>query len=89
MKRRTFLTSSAIGVASFAGLYRNLKAAAPKPQTAWGTNAVVLKPSWSSPPSMDAFLADHEHTIVLNHFYRVGGETRPITPTECPHCLHR
>lgn len=83
MKRRTFLTSSAIGVVSFAGLYRNLKAAAPKPQAAWGTNAVVLKPSWSSTPSVEVFLEDHEHTIALYDFYRVGGETRPITPTEC------
>ena len=82
MKRRTFLTRSAIGVASFAGLCRNLKAAA-QPQPAWGTNAVVLKSPWSSPPSIDAFLADREHTIALNHFYRVGGETRPITPAEC------
>jgi hypothetical protein len=83
MKRRTFLTSSAIGVGSLAGIYKNLKAAAASPQSAWGTNAVVLKSPWSSPPSIDAFLADREHTIALDRFYRVGGLVRPITPTEC------
>ena len=54
-----------------------------KAQLAWGTNAVVLKSPWSGSPSVDDLLADREHTLVLNRFYRVGGEDRPATPTEC------
>jgi alpha-glucosidase (family GH31 glycosyl hydrolase) len=50
---------------------------------AWGINAVVLKSSWSSPPSLDDLLADRERTLVLNQFYRFGGENRPATQTEC------
>ena len=34
-------------------------------------------------PSVDDLLADREHTVALNRFYRVGGENRPATPTEC------
>ena len=49
----------------------------------WGTNAVVLKPAWSKPPSVDDMLADSTHTVVLSRFYRVGGDNRPATPTEC------
>jgi alpha-glucosidase (family GH31 glycosyl hydrolase) len=49
----------------------------------WGTNAVVLKSPWDRVPSADDLLADSEHTLVLNRFYRVGGEKRPATPTEC------
>ncbi|HVU08559.1 MAG TPA: TIM-barrel domain-containing protein [Verrucomicrobiae bacterium] len=32
---------------------------------------------------MDDLLSDHEHTVVLNQFYRSGGDTRPMEPTEC------
>ncbi|MGA9061716.1 MAG: hypothetical protein WB341_08635, partial [Terracidiphilus sp.] len=49
----------------------------------WGTNAVVLKSPWSGSPSLEDLLSDHEHTIVLDRFYRVGGFNRPATPTEC------
>lgn len=49
----------------------------------WGTNAVVLKSPWNSSPSMDELLADKDHTLVLDRFYRVGGENRPATPAEC------
>ena len=49
----------------------------------WGVNGIVLKSPWSSSPSLDALLVDHEHTLALNQFYRVGGVTRPATPTEC------
>ena len=52
-------------------------------QLTWGTNAVVLRSPWSGSPSMDDLLADQEHTLILNRFYRVGGESRPATPTEC------
>ena len=52
-------------------------------RVAWGTNAVVLKSPWSRTPSVDDMLADSEHTLALNQFYRVGGEDRPATPTEC------
>lgn len=52
-------------------------------QLAWGTNAVVLKLPWSRSPSVDDLLADREHTLVLNRFYRAGRENRPATPTEC------
>ncbi|MGB6745112.1 MAG: hypothetical protein WBE38_15805, partial [Terracidiphilus sp.] len=50
---------------------------------AWGTNAVVLKSPWDRVPSVDDLLADEEHTLALNRFYRVGGENRPAVPTEC------
>ena len=52
-------------------------------QVAWGTNAAVLKAPWNGTPSVDDLLADSEHTLVLDRFYRVGGENRPATPTEC------
>jgi alpha-glucosidase (family GH31 glycosyl hydrolase) len=52
-------------------------------QLAWGTNAAVLKSPWNGVPSVDDLLADREHTLVLNRFYRVGGENLPATPTEC------
>lgn len=52
-------------------------------QFVWGTNAVVLKSPWSKLPSVDGMLADREHTLLLNRFYRVAGENRPATPTDC------
>jgi hypothetical protein len=52
-------------------------------QLVWGTNAVVLKSPWSSLPSLDDLLADQERTLVLNQFYRLGGDNRPVTPAEC------
>ena len=52
-------------------------------QLVWGTNAAVLKSPWKSAPSLDDLLSDHEHTLVLDRFYRVGGFNRPATPTEC------
>ena len=50
---------------------------------AWGTNAVVLKSPWDRVPSADDLLADSDHTLALDRFYRVGGFDRPATPTEC------
>jgi alpha-glucosidase (family GH31 glycosyl hydrolase) len=52
-------------------------------QLVWGMNAVVLRSPWSRPPSLDDLLADREHTLALNRFYRVGGQSGPVTPTEC------
>lgn len=52
-------------------------------RVAWGINAVVLKSPWSRIPSADELIADREHTVVLDRFYRVGGEDHPATPTEC------
>jgi alpha-glucosidase (family GH31 glycosyl hydrolase) len=52
-------------------------------QLTWGINAVVLKSPWSGSPSMDDLLADREHTLALNRFYRVGGQSGPVTPTGC------
>jgi hypothetical protein len=49
----------------------------------WGTNAAVLKTPWSRPPFAEALLNDQEHTVVLSHFYRVGGSNLSATPTEC------
>ncbi len=98
MQRRTFLKNSAIGIGTLAGVYSGiLKAGGESPShsrygavmtegkgpLAWGTNAVVLKSSWSGSPSLDDLLSDHEHTMVLDGFYRVGGDNRPATPTEC------
>ena len=98
MERRTFLKNSAIGVGTLAGVYSGiLKADGESPSHSrygavmtegkgslvWGTNAAVLKSPWSGSPSLDDLLSDHEHTIVLDRFYRVGGFNRPATPTEC------
>ncbi len=52
-------------------------------QLVWGTNAVLLKSPWERVPSIDEVLADSEHTLVISQYYRVGGENRPATPTEC------
>ena len=98
MQRRTFLKNSAIGIGTLAGMHSGiLKAGGESPShsrygdvmtegkgpLAWGTNAVVLKAPWNGTPSLDDLLSDHEHTIVLDRFYRVGGFNRPVTPTEC------
>jgi alpha-glucosidase (family GH31 glycosyl hydrolase) len=52
-------------------------------QLVWGINAVILKSPWIGVPSLDDLLTRSEHVLVLNQFYRVGGESRPSTPTEC------
>lgn len=52
-------------------------------QLTWGVNAGVLKAPWSGTPSLDDLLADQEHTLCLNRFYRDGGQNIPATPTEC------
>ncbi|HWD91763.1 MAG TPA: TIM-barrel domain-containing protein [Verrucomicrobiae bacterium] len=57
--------------------------AGPEQQLTWGVNSVVLKPSLDRTVSLDDLLADRDHTIVLDRFYRVGGVSRPATPTEC------
>jgi alpha-glucosidase (family GH31 glycosyl hydrolase) len=49
----------------------------------WGTNSIVLKSQWNRVPSADDLLTDSEHTAVLDRFYRLGGEDRPATPSEC------
>ncbi len=98
MQRRTFLKNSAIGIGTLAGVYGGILKAdgeslahfrygdvmtEGKGPLAWGTNAVVLKSPWNGTPSLDDLLSDHEHTVVLDRFYRVGGVNRPATPTEC------
>ena len=83
MKRRTFLRNSAIGIGAFAGFHRDSNGASRNQQTAWGINAVVLRPPWTGRPALDDLLEDREHSLVLNRFYGVGGEDRPATPTEC------
>jgi alpha-glucosidase (family GH31 glycosyl hydrolase) len=52
-------------------------------QLVWGINAVALNPPWNDAPSVDELLEDREHVLLLNRFYRVGGDSRPATPTEC------
>jgi alpha-glucosidase (family GH31 glycosyl hydrolase) len=49
----------------------------------WGINAVVLKSPWAGAPSLNDLLADQGHALILNRFYRAGGDNRPATPTEC------
>lgn len=49
----------------------------------WGVNAATLKAAWNGVPGVNDLLLDHEHTLVLDQFYRVGGENLPATPTEC------
>lgn len=49
----------------------------------WGINAAVLKSPWKHAPGLNEILADRGHTLVLNRFFQVGGENRPVTPTEC------
>ena len=49
----------------------------------WGINAVVLKSPWRKVPSAEEVLADSEHTLVLDRFYRVNDEAGTATPTEC------
>ena len=88
MQRRTFLKQSAIGIGALTGFHSEVLKAVEvsgvnEGRVEWGTNAVVLKSPWNSSPSIDEMLADSEHTLALNHFFRVGGEDRPATPTEC------
>lgn len=99
MKRRAFLKTSAVGIGTLAGMSGGVlklgwgqKSAAAEgsdghgavgSRLTWGANAVVLKSPWTALPSADEMLADREHTLALNQFYRVWGEDRPATPTEC------
>lgn len=98
MQRRTFLKKSAVGIGALAGFYSGVLKAeevlsdqppalssgnAEMGGAAWGTNAVVLKSPWSKSPSVADMLADSEHTVAMKRFYRVGGEDRPATATEC------
>jgi alpha-glucosidase (family GH31 glycosyl hydrolase) len=57
-----------------------IKGASPE---VWGTNAAVLKEPWGASPSIDELLTDENHTLILNGFYRVGGDNCSATPTEC------
>jgi len=52
-------------------------------QLTWGVNAMVLKSPWSARPAVEEVLADQEHTVCLDRFYRDGGQDAPATPTEC------
>ncbi|MGD0745896.1 MAG: TIM-barrel domain-containing protein [Verrucomicrobiota bacterium] len=98
MNRREFLASAAAlaATSTYPGLAQASEQSQGSPasllrhgtyeeerQLAWGTNAAVLKSPWIGAPSVDDLLADHEHTLVLNRFYRVAGENLPATPTEC------
>ena len=49
----------------------------------WGVNAVILKSPWRGTPSLEDLLADQEHTVSFDRFYRDGGQNIPATPTEC------
>ncbi|MGH9618318.1 MAG: hypothetical protein ACRD45_01225, partial [Bryobacteraceae bacterium] len=90
MNRRTFL-NSAVGLGTLVEMYRGVEGATlshpavvpEERRLAWGTNAVVLKSPWSRLPSIDDLLADRDHTIALEHFYRAGGDNRPAASTEC------
>ena len=59
------------------------RGAAETTELVWGTNAVILKAPWDSAPSADELLRDREHTLVLDRFFRVGGQQRQATQTEC------
>ena len=52
-------------------------------QLTWGTSSIILKSPWSASPDIGRLLSDKEHTLVLDRFYRVGGDNRPLTRTEC------
>ncbi len=73
--------ASSVGTAGSGG--EKWEEAQKERQLSWGTNAVVLKSLWNGAPSVDELFADREHTVVLNQYYRVGGDSRPATPTEC------
>src|ERR1700679_718597 len=49
----------------------------------WGTNTVTLSRPCGAAPSADELLTNDTFTVVLNRFYRAGGENAPSTPTEC------
>lgn len=99
MQRRTFLKTSAIGLGTLAGVQKGVlnsyeSAAQGQADSAiasggtrsaqeWGINAAVLKSPWPTTPSWEALRADRDHSLVVDNFYRVGGENRPATPTEC------
>lgn len=52
-------------------------------QHVWGINSAVLRSPWSAAPSLSDMFADREHTLILDTFYRAGGDNRQATPTEC------
>jgi alpha-glucosidase (family GH31 glycosyl hydrolase) len=49
----------------------------------WGANSIVLKSAWHTTPGIDDLLSDTEHMIILDDFFRVGGDRRPVSYTEC------
>lgn len=93
MLRRTFLKTSAAGLGCIAGIGGRILRAkgavldqgiqADAGRLSWGMNSASLRSPWKRTPSLDDLLADHDRTLVLDKFYRVGRDARPATPTEC------
>ena len=65
------------------GMSPAIEGAAQSDKLAWGQNFAVLKSPWSKPPSQQELLASQDRVLVLNKFFRVGGDKQPAQNTEC------
>jgi alpha-glucosidase (family GH31 glycosyl hydrolase) len=95
MRRRTFLKNSAAMIASVGTWGRAAWAQARRTSAAmppgiphadaseWGLNTATLKASWPSPPTAKDMLTDSRRVLTFDRFFRVGGDPRAATPTEC------
>jgi alpha-glucosidase (family GH31 glycosyl hydrolase) len=54
-----------------------------KDQLIWGTGAVRIGPAHEGTVSLQRLLTEKRHVLVLDKFYRAGGEGLPAEPTEC------
>ncbi len=75
--RRILLVASLLG---FSGLFARCDEST---LFNWGTNSIILPRSCGATLSADELLTNDSCTVVLNRFYRAGGENASVTPTEC------
>ncbi|HEX3718690.1 MAG TPA: TIM-barrel domain-containing protein [Verrucomicrobiae bacterium] len=49
----------------------------------WGINAIALTNPCAAEPTWESLPGKKDEIVVLDRFYRLGGENLPVTPTEC------
>lgn len=64
-------------------LVAKVSATEKKDQLTWGAGAVSIGPALEGPVSLQGLLTEKQHVLVLDKFYRAGGEGLPAEPTEC------
>lgn len=54
-----------------------------KDRLIWSTGAVSIGPALKGSVSLERIMSEKQHVLVLDKFYRVGGDGLPAEPTEC------